>query len=195
MLPLLAGERLIGALAFASFAERAWPEESIANLRLLSEVFANALARRRIDDALMRSEVMKSAILDSLTSGVAVIDADGRLLNVNTNWIRLAEESRVMPFVPIREGDSVLDVFPSDAVAGVKTGTEPRAGALHDRIRLGVTDWHQVVAIRRVATESSGGGCGRDARRHHRAAARRNRRPAAYARNWRTSHASRRWAN
>jgi len=120
MLPLLAGERLIGALAFASFAERAWPEESITNLRLLSEVLANALARRRIDDALMRSEVMKSAILDSLTSGVAVIDADGCLLNVNTNWIRVADESQVMPFVPIREGDKVLDVFPSDAVAGVK---------------------------------------------------------------------------
>ena len=104
MLPLLAGERLIGALAFGSFAERAWPEESISNLRLLSEVLANALARRRIDDALMRSEVMKSAILDSLASGVAVIDADGYLLNVNTHWTRLAEESRVMPYAPIREG-------------------------------------------------------------------------------------------
>lgn len=120
VLPLLAGERLIGALEFASFTERAWPEESITNLRLLSEVLANALARRRIDDALMRSEVMKSAILDSLTSGVAVIDTDGHLLNVNTNWIRVADESRVMPFVPIREGDKVLDVFPSDAVEGVK---------------------------------------------------------------------------
>ena len=120
VVPLLAGERLIGALAFGSATERAWPEEVIANLRLLSEVLANALARRQIDDALIGSEVMKSAILDSLTSGVAVIDADGCLLNLNTNWTRLAEESRVIPYVPIREGDSLLDVFPVDAVAGVR---------------------------------------------------------------------------
>ena len=121
VLPLLAGERLVGALTFGASVERPWSEEEIANLRLLSEVLANALARRQVDDALMGSEVMKSAILDSLTSGVAVIDNEGRLLNLNTNWTRLAEESGVIPYVPIREGDSLLDVFPADAVAGVKT--------------------------------------------------------------------------
>ena len=120
VLPLLAGERLVGALTFGAIVERAWSEEEIANLRLLSEVLANALARRQVDDALIGSEVMKSAILDSLTSGVAVIDNEGRLLNLNTNWTRLAEESGVIPYVPIREGDSLLDVFPADAVTGVK---------------------------------------------------------------------------
>jgi signal transduction histidine kinase/integral membrane sensor domain MASE1 len=120
VLPLLAGERLVGALTFGAIVERDWSEDEIANLRLLSEVLANALARRQVDDALMGSEVMKSAILDSLTSGVAVIDNEGRLLNLNTNWTRLAEESGVIPYVPIREGDSLLDVFPADAVTGVK---------------------------------------------------------------------------
>jgi signal transduction histidine kinase len=120
VVPLIAGNGLIGALAFGSAAERAWPEEAVANLRLLSEVLANALARRRTDDELMRSEVMKSAILDSLASGVAVIDAEGCLLKVNTTWIPMAEESRVMPFVSVREGDNLLEVFPTDAAAGVR---------------------------------------------------------------------------
>jgi len=158
VLPLLAGERLIGALAFVSFAERAWPDESISNLRLLSEVLANALARRRIDDALMRSEVMKSAILDSLASGVAVIDADGYLLNVNTHWTRLAEESRIMPYAPIREGDQILDVFPSDAVAGVKAVlTRARARFTNEYVTVGSggTKWW-LLAVSRLNRAEGG---------------------------------------
>jgi hypothetical protein len=40
-------------------------------------VFANALARKESEDALRASELMKSAILASLNSGVAVLDSEG----------------------------------------------------------------------------------------------------------------------
>jgi hypothetical protein len=42
-----------------------------ANLWLVGEVLAGALRRKRSEDALVKSELMKSAILQSLTSGVA----------------------------------------------------------------------------------------------------------------------------
>ena len=103
-MPMLAGEELVGALAFGAANERAWPEELVANLRLMSDVLANALVRRRADDALRASEDMKSAILDSLTKGVAVIDAEGRLVTANANWTRYAEASRFVPRQEIQQG-------------------------------------------------------------------------------------------
>src|SRR5262249_53436123 len=57
-----------------------------ANLWLVGEVLAPALRRQRSDDALRQSEVMKSAILQSLTTGVAVVDRRGRLLQYNAKW-------------------------------------------------------------------------------------------------------------
>ena len=62
-------------------------------LRLVAEVLANALARKQTEDALRASESMKSSILHSLRSGVAVVDRDGCVLALNENWARLAEES------------------------------------------------------------------------------------------------------
>lgn len=82
----LAGEgQLLGALTFSSFTEPA-DGNLPANLWLVGEVLAPALRRQRSEDALRQSEVMKSAILHSLTSGVAVIDRAGCLLQYNAKW-------------------------------------------------------------------------------------------------------------
>ena len=59
----------------------------------MAEVLANALARKQTEDALRASEAMKSSILHSLRSGVAVVDRDGRVLALNDNWTRLVRES------------------------------------------------------------------------------------------------------
>ena len=60
-------------------------------LRLVAEVLANALARKQTEDALRASEAMKSSILHSLSSGVAVVDREGAVLALNENWTRLAQ--------------------------------------------------------------------------------------------------------
>ncbi|PYM92124.1 MAG: hypothetical protein DME08_21160 [Candidatus Rokuibacteriota bacterium] len=83
-IPLVAGGRVLGGLAFdALAADRAWPEEEVQWLRLVAEVFASALARKETVDALGASELMNSAILASLSNGVAVVDRDGRVIAVN----------------------------------------------------------------------------------------------------------------
>jgi transcriptional regulator with GAF, ATPase, and Fis domain len=47
-IPLRVGGRVVGAFAFASFREtRSWPEDLMARIRLVGEVFAHAIARKR----------------------------------------------------------------------------------------------------------------------------------------------------
>jgi signal transduction histidine kinase len=85
-IPLVGEGELLGALTFSSFGEP--PDAALvpANAWLIGEVLAAALRRRLSEDALRKSEAMKSAILQSLTTGVAVIDREGRLLQVNGRW-------------------------------------------------------------------------------------------------------------
>ena len=95
-IPLVASDRVIGALGFATVTtERAWPDGLVQRLRLVTEVFANALARKETEDALRASELMKSAILASLTSSVAVLDREGRIVAVNASWTRFMREHGV----------------------------------------------------------------------------------------------------
>ena len=47
-IPLLVGERVVAAIAFGAFhSTRAWPEDLIARIKIVGEVFAQAIARRR----------------------------------------------------------------------------------------------------------------------------------------------------
>jgi two-component system sensor kinase FixL len=92
-IPLVASGKVLGGLAFDSAsAGRVWSEELVQRLWHVGEVFANALARKQTEDALRASELMKSAILASLSSGVAVLDRKGRVIAVNEGWTRFGSE-------------------------------------------------------------------------------------------------------
>jgi signal transduction histidine kinase/integral membrane sensor domain MASE1 len=121
ILPLVAGHRVLGALAFGAAQRRTWPPEIIRNLRLTAEVLANALARKQTEDALRASEVMKTSILRSLRSGVAVVDRDANIVAVNDSWRRLALEGNC---VDVRVGDNLVRA--STASAEASAATSPR---------------------------------------------------------------------
>jgi len=94
VIPLGAGGRVLGSLSFVTYVmERAWPDELVQRLHLVGELFANALAQREAQEALRASEAMKSAILASLSSNVAVLDRDGLIITVNDGWVRLARDN------------------------------------------------------------------------------------------------------
>ena len=57
-------------------APRDWPDELVKRLRLVSEVFANALARRRADEALRTSEARYAAAADLDGLGYYEVDFD-----------------------------------------------------------------------------------------------------------------------
>ena len=52
-IPLLASGVIVGGIGFACFRERVeWPEDLVQRLRLVGDIFTNALARKQADDAL-----------------------------------------------------------------------------------------------------------------------------------------------
>jgi two-component system sensor kinase FixL len=68
-----------------------WRPEMVPQLRLVAEVFSNAIARKSAEDALRGSERLSAAILGSLTSSVAVLNRDGRVVAINAAWRRFGQ--------------------------------------------------------------------------------------------------------
>ncbi len=65
--PMVVGGHVIGAVAFGALrAEREWPPEIVTRLRLIAEVFANALARKRTDEELRKALSEVKALRDRL---------------------------------------------------------------------------------------------------------------------------------
>jgi two-component system sensor kinase FixL len=142
LVPLMAGGRILGGLVFDPIApSRAWREELLPRLGLVAEVFANALASKEAGDALRASELMNSAILASLTSNVAVLDRDGRIVAVNESWTRSAHENGVTTHAGAVVGASYLEVWHRASLAGDPQAGEARAGieAVLDGDRPGFT--------------------------------------------------------
>ncbi len=87
VIPVKAGGPILGGLSLATTAAPcAWSPGLVQRLRLVAVALASALARKETEDALRASELMKSAILASLTSAVAVLDREGRIIAVNEGW-------------------------------------------------------------------------------------------------------------
>jgi PAS domain S-box-containing protein len=84
-LPLMVGgEPPVGALGLnVMHEERDWPDVLVKRLQLVAQVFANALARRRADQALRESEEVSRATFDQAAVGIAHVGIDGRWLRVN----------------------------------------------------------------------------------------------------------------
>ena len=76
VIPLsMGGEPPIGALGFNSTrAERRWPDVLVKRLQLVAQIFTNALARKRADQALRESEERLSLAADSAEAGLWVLD-------------------------------------------------------------------------------------------------------------------------
>jgi formate hydrogenlyase transcriptional activator len=66
-IPLRIGGRIIGAIAFAAFREtRVWPDDLIARLKLVGEVFAQAIARKREQEKLLNALAEIKVLKDRL---------------------------------------------------------------------------------------------------------------------------------
>jgi formate hydrogenlyase transcriptional activator len=66
-IPLRIGGRIVGVIAFAAFREtRAWPEDLIARLKLVGEVFAHAIARKREHEKLIAAMAEIKVLKDRL---------------------------------------------------------------------------------------------------------------------------------
>jgi len=75
-LPLsVGGQSPIGALAFNILREeRDWPDALVNRLQLVAQVFVNALARKRTDEALRESEERLALAADSAGAGLWILE-------------------------------------------------------------------------------------------------------------------------
>src|SRR6202040_3670490 len=79
-IPVCIGGAVICAVSFTSMRiYRDWPDEMVARLRLVGEIFANAIARKRAEEALFRreAELNEAQRLASIGSWEGDILADG----------------------------------------------------------------------------------------------------------------------
>jgi transcriptional regulator with GAF, ATPase, and Fis domain len=66
-IPFRIGGRIIGAIAFAAFRDtRSWPDDLIARLTLVGEVFAHAIARKREQEKLLGAMAEIKVLKDRL---------------------------------------------------------------------------------------------------------------------------------
>jgi PAS domain S-box-containing protein len=86
ILPLEAAGKLLGALALDTVRdEREWSDDLIASLGTVGEVLANALDRKRKDDALRESEERFRTLVENAYDLITNIDAAGRILFASPN--------------------------------------------------------------------------------------------------------------
>jgi PAS domain S-box-containing protein len=85
MFPLSVGSGpVFGVLSFAMMTkERDWPEETVSRLQMVSQIFANALARKRSDEALRDNEARLELAADSAGAGLWSLDISSGIFWVN----------------------------------------------------------------------------------------------------------------
>jgi signal transduction histidine kinase len=127
--PLKVHGTVLGILSFATLrSERTWPNELVQRLRMLGEIFANALMRQRAEQASQESEALSSAVLASLQDLVAVIDKDGVIIAVNEAWSRCARDHHASPLASVSVGANYLGVCRQAMLADGPTALEALIG-------------------------------------------------------------------
>jgi PAS domain S-box-containing protein len=83
--PLAAGGGpVFGAVSFNQFRkERTWTTDTVNKLRLVAQIFANALARKRTDQELRDSEARYRGIFEESIEGIFRTTPEGRILIAN----------------------------------------------------------------------------------------------------------------
>jgi len=94
VIPLAVGGVVVGALSFITVrAEREWAGEIVPRLRLVGEIFANALARRRVETALRESEARFRLLAEAAPVMIWMSDHDDRCTYVNARWVAFTGRS------------------------------------------------------------------------------------------------------
>ncbi len=95
-LPVVGPQRVLwGLLGFDAVRRPfTWPEEQVDMLRILADVLGAALSRRQVVAALRESSDRYRAVVDSARDGYLVVDAEGRVVEVNDAYCRMSGYSR-----------------------------------------------------------------------------------------------------
>jgi PAS domain S-box-containing protein len=96
--PMLYGGQVTGFVGFDSVrAEKVWDEDAIALLKVVGELFSNALQRKHAEEAQRERERFLSDIFSSIQDGVSILDNERTIIRVNQAMERWY--SHAMPLV------------------------------------------------------------------------------------------------
>ncbi|MFY9706257.1 MAG: sigma 54-interacting transcriptional regulator, partial [Desulfobacterales bacterium] len=119
VVPLKAEQSTLGLLTLTMLRRpKEWQRDLTPRLGLVAEVFANALARKRHQIALLQSKKFNRSILDSLNYQIAVLDLGGNILDVNESWRKFARQNDAKSLDRIGTGLNYIDVCRESACAG-----------------------------------------------------------------------------
>lgn len=120
-----------GAISFTSVTrEIQWSPDTLLELQTVADIFSSALERKRAEDALRDSEQLKSNIVDSLISHLAVIDGTGKIVAVNKKWRDFWVENGGAVQAPMGVGSNYLDVCRQATLAGEQGADRALTGIL-----------------------------------------------------------------
>jgi PAS domain S-box-containing protein len=84
-IPLRVGGRIVGFINFSAFrSTREWPDDLISRLKIVGEVMAQALVRKRSEAALQASEGLWRSMFEASNLGITVIDQDLHYVATNS---------------------------------------------------------------------------------------------------------------
>jgi transcriptional regulator with GAF, ATPase, and Fis domain len=111
VIPFTASGAVHGVLTLAMVnRSRQWPQELIRRCGMVSEIIANATARKRSENDLEQSRRFNRLILDSLTYHIAVLDRKGIIVDVNESWKRSAAGCTAASPEKVDCGANYLDI-------------------------------------------------------------------------------------
>ena len=112
-IPLVIAGTTLGVVVFiAETAERSWPQELIQRVRLIGEIFANALERKRAENAYRRSEAQFRMLAERVPALFSYVGTDFRYRFVNKRY----EELTGIPAEQI-VGKHIKDLIGEDSFA------------------------------------------------------------------------------
>ena len=156
-IPILSGESVDHVIAINSITrERVWPEEFIPRLRLLGEIFVNALERKKAEQALRESEERLSLAASSADVRLWELDPDKEVI-----WV--TEKGR--EFYGLLSGEELtlerfLDrVHPEDRELIRKSMEKGRSGediSIEYRVEVTPGNFRWITSRGRLSVDSSG---------------------------------------
>jgi formate hydrogenlyase transcriptional activator len=131
--PLMAGGEVFGALAFGTLQEaRAWPDDEVARLQLVAELFTNALARKRSEENLRQALDEVRRLKEQLQREVHYLQGEVETLHGHAGVIGTSPALRAV----LAQAERVAVTDATVLVLGeTGTGKELLAETIHGRSR------------------------------------------------------------
>jgi signal transduction histidine kinase len=129
--PLSIGRMLIGGMSFSAFAsERVWSQQEVQRLKLVAEIFGNALERKRVEAEIRRLSEELGQVSQVMTMGELTASLAHELnqpLGAILNNARAARRLLASKTPDLTEIDSALDDIIRDDARAVEMVRDVRA--------------------------------------------------------------------